>query len=606
MGGLFRSAGAAAGLRPAACHAAPLPALAALLAAVVTACGASAGAPCESSDECAAGLLCRGGVCLPLVPEDAEATGPDDAEDADLPDVLPDGEEDGAGDVPGDVPGDDGGAGDAADVPLPPLGTLRPGEVYDPPDPTASGVLGAAGESYALVLWDNGLGIWDSWDVAVSVENGRKASEPRAPDAGAPPARAAIPCLPGRFVDLAARRLPDSPFPVRRDPLPGDTTTFRVIDASGTAMIEVTARLEYIGAGLEIWSDQTHSFTSPGLEVYEGFAGHFERTILPRERTLFHAEPDVDGNGRVTVLVSPTVGELGASGYVNPYDLTTSSYGNHKDMIYLNPPPRWGGAEYQILSCAGVLAHELQHLIRAGAIGIDPSESIYLNEGMSHLAADLAGFGFDNLWFLTEFLDDYVPFTVPRGIDSPRMAASSDWHQDVVMRSAGYFLLRYLFDRLGGATYAPDGGIADAGGLSLLRSQFAGGRFGIAALEWAVGASRRDFIPDWLTAMLLDGRTDAGGTPLPLPPRHRFADPTLDPVTGAQHGVALNAENAYLDWGTVRLENVSPTDLRDFAGRIDAGGVALLMVRPVAPGPVVVRLDVERGADLGARWVRLR
>ncbi|MBN1770324.1 MAG: hypothetical protein JXB32_03605 [Deltaproteobacteria bacterium] len=583
--------------------AAPRLALVALLAAAATACGASAGAPCESSDDCAAGMTCRGGVCLPLVPEDADAAEPDDAAGDDG--EPPDGEDDGAGDEGTEVPADDGGTDDAADVPPPPLGTPGPGEVYDPPDPTASGVLGATGETYVLLLWDNGLGVWDSWDVEVLAENGRKSVEPRVVDPGTLPTRAAIPCLPGRFVDLEARRLPDAPFPVLRDPLPGDTATFRVINAAGTAMEEVTARLEYLGPDLEIWADQTNPFTSPGAEVYEGIAGQFEGTILPRERVLFHEEPDVDGNGRVTLLVSPTVGEIGASGYVNPYDLTTSSYGNHKDMIYLNPPGGWGGPEYQILAAAGVLAHELQHLIRAGALGIDPIESIYLNEGMSHLAADLAGYGFDNLWFLTEFLEDYEPFTVPRGIDSARMAASSDWHEDVVMRSAGYFLLRYLFDRLGGVTYAADGSVTDAGGMSLLRSQFTGERFGIAALEWATGASRRDFLPDWLTAMLLDGRTDAGGTPLPLPPRHRFADPGVDPLTGAQLGIALNAENAYLDWGSVRLDNVAPTDLRDFSGHLDAGGVALLMVRPVADGPVVVRLVVERGADLGARWVRL-
>jgi hypothetical protein len=258
-----------------------------------------------------------------------------------------------------------------------------------------------------------------------------------------------------------------------------------------------------------------------------------------------------------------------------------------------------------VANASGVLAHELQHLIRAGALGIEPPESIYLNEGMSHLAADLVGYGYDNLWFLVEFIEDYEPFTVPRGIDSARLSASSDWHEDIVLRSAGYFLLRYLVDRLGGVTYAPDGSVADAGGMSLLRAQYGGEHFGIEALEWATGASRREFLPDWLTAMLLDGRTDGSGAPLPLPPRHRFAEPVEDPVTGSQHGIALNAENAYLDWGSVWLGNVEATDLRDFAGQLAGGGVALLMVRPVETGPAVVRLVVEDGADVGVRWVRL-
>jgi hypothetical protein len=367
----------------------------------------------------------------------------------------------------------------------------------------------------------------------------------------------------------------------------------------------VTARLRYIGPLLELWADETNPFTDPGDAFYTGLAGRFENTVLPRERALFHDEPDVDGNGRVTVLLSPTVAEAGASGYVNPLDLTTSEFGNHKDMIYLNPPGDWYGPEYQVLSGAGVLAHEFQHLIRAGALGIDIDESIYLNEGMSHLAADLAGFGFDNLWFLRDFLDDPTLFTVPRGIDSARMRASADYRTDIVMRSAGYLLLRYLFDRLGGLSYNADGTIDDAGGLSLLRSQYSDARRGIDVLEWAVGASRRDFIPDWLSAMLLDGRTDASGTPLPLPPRYQLGVPGTDPVTGAQHGVALNADNRFLDFGSVWLDNVATTDLRDFAGSLDAGGTALLMVRPVASGPVIAHITVETGGDVGVRWVRL-
>jgi hypothetical protein len=603
-----RSTSSPWGWRPASSRPlARIAALGPLLAAALAGCGASAGAPCATDDDCAAGLTCRGSVCLPLAAGDADTAEPDDAEldDGLPPDAEPDVEEDdGAGDA-ADADEATDGDDDDADVPPPPLGIIGPGEVYDPPDPATSGVLGAAGEGYVLVLWDNGLGFFDHWDVELLVENGRKSGEPRVVELDPPPGRAAIPCLPGRFVDPTAVRLPDAPWPILRDPLPGDTAVFKVINAAGTGMDEITARLQYLGPDLEFWLDETNPFDGPGADVYEAIAAQFEGTILPRERAFLHPEPDVDGNGRVTVLISPTVGEIGAAGYVNPYDLTSSVYGNLKDMIYLNPPPDWMGREWQILNAAGVLAHELQHLIRAGALGIDPLESIYLNEGMSHLAADVAGYGFDNLWFLSEFLDDYEPFTVPRGIDSPRMAASTDMHEDIVMRSAGYFLLRYLFDRLGGVSYGTDGSVTDTGGMSLLRAQFAGDRFGIAALEWAAGASRRDFLPDWLTALLLDGRTGPGGTPLTLPPRHRFAEPTTDPRTGAPHGIALNADNAYLDFGSVWLGNVVPTDLGAFSGRLDAGGVALLSIRPAASGPVIVRLTREEGSDIGVRWVRI-
>jgi hypothetical protein len=571
-------------------------------------CGASAGAPCSTDDDCAGGLACRAGVCLPPAgPDGGDVEPPIDvpAEDA-----APDGS-------PTDIEADDGAPdapettddADDADVPLPPLGTLAPGETYDPPDPAASGVLGAAGESYVLVLWENGLNFLGHFEIALSIDNGRKSSTRRL-KLGTPDDVPAVPCLPGRFDDHFAARLPDRPPRIALDPLPGDTATFRVIDPGGTSVSEVTARLRYLGPTLEIWLDETHETPDAGDAAWEGIADRFQNVTLPRERSLFTTEPDVDGNGRVVVLVSSSVSEIGASGYVNPLDLTTSPYGNYKDMIYLNPPADWYGPEFQILNASGVLAHELQHLIRAGALGVDITESIYLNEGMSHLAADLAGYGFDNLWFLGDFLDDPTLFTVPRGIDSARMSASSDYTQDVVMRSAGYFLLRYLFDRLGGATYLADGTIEDAGGLSLVRDQYVSSRRGIAELEWTVGASRVDFIPDWLTAMLLDGRTAADGTPLDIPPRFRFGEPDAAEVevgvVGVErHGVALNADNAYLDFGSVWLANIAAADLRDAPTQLDAGGIALLMVRPVVSGPVVARITVESGAQLGVRWVRL-
>jgi hypothetical protein len=69
--------------------------------------------------------------------------------------------------------------------------------------------------------------------------------------------------------------------------------------------------------------------------------------------------------------------------------------------------------------------------------------------------------------------------------------------------------------------------------------------------------------------------------------------------------VALNADNAYLDFGSVWLANIAAADLRDAPTQLDAGGIALLMVRPVVSGPVVARITVESGAQLGVRWVRL-
>ncbi|MDI7267306.1 MAG: hypothetical protein QME96_04865, partial [Myxococcota bacterium] len=537
----------------------------------------------------------RGRVCLPAV-------GSADSTDA-APADGRDGESDG---FDAGIETDDGADDATVDAPDPVLVVLDPGEASDVEDPARpTGVVAAPGQEYVLILWDGGLSFWQRHDVVVERREAGKAG-PAGPRREPIVVPAAVPCLPGRFEFPGARRLADPGPRILADPLPGDTAVFRVVVAGGSDVAEVTARLEWIGPGVEFWADRTNPFPDPAPGFYSGIARLFGGIALPRQRFLLHDEPDVDGSGRITVLLSPTVGDLGAAGYVNPHDLITSPYGNGKDMIYLNPPPDWFDPGWRVEYAAGVLAHELQHLIRAGALGIDIAEAVYLNEGMSYLAADLSGFFHDVVPVLPGFLDDPGAYTVPLGIDSPSSIGVRDRRLDAVFRSGSYFVLRYLADRLGGIDVAADGTLADGGALAFLRSQYRTDLRGMAWLEAAVGASRRDFLPDWLTAMLLDGRGDASGNPLPLPPRHRFADPQTDPTTGAQRGVALNAANAYPGIGAVFLGNAVAADLDEFDGRIPSGGIEMLRVIPESDGPVVVRIEASPGAEIGARWVRMR
>lgn len=153
-----------------------------LLLAWAAGCGGGAGAPCETDDDCAPGLSCRGKVCLPVVAGDGEDAGIDGRPDwidsidgvteADGPQAEDAAGDEGSGaDEAGDGDGDDAG---------PVLAAIDPGETSDVADPARpSGVFGEPGEEYVLLLWENGLAIWDRFDVAVDLENGRKSASAR-------------------------------------------------------------------------------------------------------------------------------------------------------------------------------------------------------------------------------------------------------------------------------------------------------------------------------------------------------------------------------------------------------------------------------------------
>lgn len=186
--------------------------------------------------------------------------------------------------------------------------------------------------------------------------------------------------------------------------------SFRVIskiDASQFAT--VTAQLRYFGKNIFVWVDTT---SNPDLQdgQLQALSRLFDEELYPLDENFFGEASDVDGNGRVNVVLTPVVNTLTAAGqctlsgfvggFFTAHDLyPTIPNANGGEFFYGFVPDsagRWGcphstGEFSRVIRTAFV--HELQHVInyeqhvfrRSGK-----EEDVWLNEGMSHIAEELA------------------------------------------------------------------------------------------------------------------------------------------------------------------------------------------------------------------------
>lgn len=213
--------------------------------------------------------------------------------------------------------------------------------------------------------------------------------------------------------------------------------------------------------------------------------------VLDRVTRLFGAPPDVDGSGRVDLLLLDVRdGYTGSGGYVagffDPNDLTDSASSNRRDMLYVDVWPtmvRDGMLRYD--EAVATVAHELQHLIHAPHGGVD-RELTFVNEGLSEVAEIACGFAprpagaylsdsFRSLasWTYDDALPDYARaslFThylfetigtahVRSLVTSPEIGLAG---YDDVLRRAGRQSVRELFAQWGRDLASPTGPSAGA------------------------------------------------------------------------------------------------------------------------------------------------
>lgn len=246
----------------------------------------------------------------------------------------------------------------------------------------------------------------------------------------------------------------------------------------------------------------------------DALAEAFEQRVWPADTAAFGAPTDVDQNGRILVFLTH---ELGAHlnggwliGYFGNGDLLTarddspdcsSGGSNHAEIVYLNDVQNGASNGYSAQDLGAsvypaTLAHEIQHLLNLGHRCVErrcsSGEDTWINEALSKLAEDLAGYGWNGALgrsegaaYLSRSDGDL------RGYDGRSL---TQWEGDPIGNYQGaHSFLRFFADRLG------------PGVVSALESG-AGGREG---LEDAIGRPLPRAMAEWATALLVSNERGA-------------------------------------------------------------------------------------------------
>jgi hypothetical protein len=188
---------------------------------------------------------------------------------------------------------------------------------------------------------------------------------------------------------------------------------FRVLsDLVGRTYVTVTARQVFAGNNILVYVDNQTPVTFGFSDAdYAAFGKQFDADLFPIDVAAFGATSDQDGNARTLVLFTPIVnrltlgsGKCGSyvAGFFNGADLSGSLNGNKAEVLYQAVPGEpAGGPTCLLLTQSTVRAnapatfiHELQHLISYNQHTLSRSgspESVWMNEGLSHVAEELGG-----------------------------------------------------------------------------------------------------------------------------------------------------------------------------------------------------------------------
>jgi hypothetical protein len=188
---------------------------------------------------------------------------------------------------------------------------------------------------------------------------------------------------------------------------------FQVLSSLTTSMYStVTARLIYEGTNILLYVDNQPTATTTFTDAeYASFGRQFDEDLFPIDTRAFGNTSDIDNNGKTFVLFTPLVnrltlnsGQCGSyvAGFFNGADLSGNTNANRAEIFYASVPGEpAGGATCTALSLAVVrqsapatFIHELQHMISYNQHVLSrnsSTESVWLNEGLSHMAEELGG-----------------------------------------------------------------------------------------------------------------------------------------------------------------------------------------------------------------------
>lgn len=335
------------------------------------------------------------------------------------------------------------------------------------------------------------------------------------------------------------------------------------------------ATLVYASSSLYVYID-TRDVTSLSQSSIDSIATDFEDIAVPIEHELFGYESDVDDDGHITILMTQVVNGLSSSGglitgYFFPGDLFATSSSNpasnEMEIFYTLVPDPSGSHGIPISESftvdnvlPGVLAHEFQHMIsynqkvflQAGA-----TEDPWLNEGLSHFAEDITGFGNENPARERIFLANPSQISIAP-TSSPSLG----------QRGGAYLFVRYLYEQ-------------SSNGTQFIQNLYNSSNTGTANIEHAFAGSSpslnqfNELMNQWAIALTLSE------TGLTSDTRYNYEARTINPHTGNYMGVCLRCD-AQDGRGTV-LSGPTLQRVTSYPTSATVGSASSQIFRLVAP-----------------------
>jgi hypothetical protein len=351
-----------------------------------------------------------------------------------------------------------------------------------------------------------------------------------------------------RRIPDAQRALRAAPSTPHLDVIPRSVNVGQVLklNANGNSAcdnpINIGARVMAISKTAILLADTANPTTDAFTTAdYQSFGTRFDTLVNPLDVDNFGQPSDIDKNGKVVILFTKEVNRLTPSnsdgsfigGFFFERDLfpTTDNTqlglqgcagSNFGEMFYVLVPDPNGtqganggpGVKHTktdvLNNTMGTLAHEYQHLINAGRrlyINNAPVfESVWLNEGLSHIAEELLYYrasktaprqnvGITQLRATVDAFNEYQSDNFGRFevfIGKPTKTNPYGDNDSLQTRGATWFMLRYLADHQGTA----DGDVWK----SLVNTTAAGHH----NLQVVFGDQYMDKIRDWSTTVYSD------------------------------------------------------------------------------------------------------
>ncbi len=401
-----------------------------------------------------------------------------------------------------------------------------------------------------------------------------------------------------------ARSLPAETPPSGSGPAVGAERSVDVSTKTGKETITVKALA--VGEKAVVWADTTAAH--PALidpAVVQEFLTDFEKTILPRARSIFGVESDLDNDGHIALIFSPLVYDT-AVAFFTSCDLNPGfgcPAGNQGEYLYLTPPNAIPPPYNTPNAIKEILAHELSHMIHynrkvlKNGIG-GSNESAYMHEGIGAIAQDVLGYQSGNLYVTKAGLDEIDDYSLA---DTVADGVQYDLSRDGALRGGSYLFVRWFYDRAGGDVAKPDGSIENLGGPSLLRTVLDAPEPISAVLPSEAGTSLEALAMDFWTTLAMSNREDDGGAAAKNP-CFSYLPTAADPVTTRQRGANLFAKFHGQQMLGPKLQPVASAD-----GQLRSGGVELLLLEATSgQAEIALGVSAATGAKPRLRIARVR